>query len=297
MTDPRIAVSRTGPRSLIVRAGLTGLMFAPIHNRNRREGETHDPTDANWFIQGAERLSQLYGASWWQPPLSAAARAAGRRAIRGLVYVDNSAHKRAATDMARREAQIPMLEEMKRVLEAYRGPRFNVVAFFCHGHTTYIQLGLNVPATPPPLARSMQRREALSREFIALLATKCTRDVVVPLYACSTGGRTGDSGVGSFAHHLCTELGRTLPDVRVDGHTRPGDGLCCPCIRRFEGSSATPYWLVPYEHERWPTWNHRVSDGDLQGDELKFNYPFLGTGALHFELRRGPERTRRANPC
>ncbi|MBD3401364.1 hypothetical protein GF420_00595, partial [candidate division GN15 bacterium] len=157
-----------------------GLAFAPRYNRNRmidgdpaRREEVHD---ADYFRGSAERFCEFHGESRYT-----------------VHVIDNGRNPQtqegdANSNAARRQQILDILDD-------YDGPMLRVVGIFCHGYRDGIQLGFSI--------RNANERGATD-QLLDLLAQKCRPDLIVPIYACSTGssGRNEEGGEGGFADYI-----------------------------------------------------------------------------------------------
>lgn len=144
------------------------------------------------------------------------------------------------------------------------------VAFFCHGFTSRIQLGLNSTH-----AKELARR---------LAARGCGR---VALYACSTGTGSGPGGDGGFADALrdamCAE---GLTDCRVLAHRTSGHTTQNPKKRFFDGMGSPVggvggYEVVAQSSALWRPWAKRIQ---AQKDLFRFRIMWMSVADIHKEL-------------
>lgn len=102
--------------------------------------------------------------------------------------------------------------------------KLSLIAFFCHGWNTGIQLGINnFSRNDNGLSSLADRIKEISRP-----------DVVVVLYACSTAKQNETSFAAKLRDKLIASP-HALPCCRVVGHTRRGHSFRTPYIRIFEG--------------------------------------------------------------
>lgn len=135
--------------------------------------------------------------------------------------------------------------EIYRAVEASEGG-IDVVAYFGHGSERgLLSAGIGPAAVPG---------------FVDRLAPKCSKTVVVILYACRCGAR---EGIGS---RLRTEFRRNNVDAIVFAHQTSGDTASNPHKRRFPSGD----YLVEPGSDRFQAWHRALRDTDLW-----MRYPFL----------------------
>lgn len=253
---PRVAVS-------VLRPVDCGILFAPRYNRNRivdddasRRESRHD---ADHFRGRGQDFCDLHGTSRFT-----------------LHVIDNG--RNASTQEGDANTPRARRQQILEILNDYDGPLLRVVSFLCHGYRDGIQLGFSI--------RNSSERAATD-ELLDLLAVKCRGDLVVPIYACSTGssGRGESEGEGGFADYLRDGLcARGVTYCRVDGHTEVADAVACPHVRRFEGGGSTSggeggQWVVDPASELFPAWRRALRDTDM-----KYRFPLMKTAAIRLEL-------------
>jgi hypothetical protein len=178
---------------------------------SKNTGGKKDATGA--FIPGAKKLCAFKG---WDPEK--------------IARIDNTLpfHQRGAA--------------LCQAIEA-RAREIDMVAVFCHGWSTGIQLGIR-----SPLGWKTEADEAVWHRFCAALAA-AAYDIAIGLYACSTGdGPDGEetpdapgAGDDSFGDLLRDELcclGAT--SCRVVSHTTAGHAYHNPDVVLFDGNGM-PY--------------------------------------------------------
>jgi len=199
---------------------------------------------------------------------------------------DPSAHRRRVTAATRQ----PMLS----VIQGWSGSPLKVVAIFCHGDASWLQLGFQLN-TLPSLAEA--------------LASKAAPDVRVILYACLTGaspaeesafprGANGASrleqlrrllteqpaGAGGMAFTLRNLLVATNPGASVVAHTTAAHATQNPWVRRFAGPAGSAgEWIVPPAadgeegFELWERWRHTLRDpfNSERPSPLLWRFPFM----------------------
>lgn len=151
------------------------------------------------------------------------------------------------------------------------GP-LELVAFFCHGWNTGIQLGYS-------------NKEVT--QLAAAIAKNSTETVVVALYCCSTAGGPGAGGDGGFADKLRDALcAAGKVHCEVNGHERPGHCSRLPYVRRFEGRGSPTggtggTWIVAPGSPLWPRWKRALQS--TTGD-LRLRFPTMSVASVHREL-------------
>lgn len=149
------------------------------------------------------------------------------------------------------------------------GP-LSLVAFFCHGLRTGLQLG-----------HSIQTVDALAKA----IAKNGSESIVVALYACSTGGGPAPGGEGGFADRLRDALCRAgKSHCSVVAHDNAGHATRNPRVRRFEGRGSPVggmggTWLVAPGSELWKPWVRA-----LQKTDLRLRFPLMDPAQIHREL-------------
>lgn len=168
-------------------------------------------------------------------------------------------------------------EELLRRLRNTQPGELDVLAVFCHGWPTGIQLGF-----------SLANVRGLAKELKTVAAPKLT----VALYCCSTGAdddgsdadetKPGPGGDGGFADKLRDELCELGIAATVFAHSLAGHTTRLPYVRVFEPAErAGGRWVVSPDSPLWPAWRRWLS-----GDG-RFRYPFLSQAELERELREG----------
>lgn len=253
---PRVAVG-------VIRPVDYGILFAPRYNRNRivdgDASQRESPHDADHFRGRAQDFCDLHGSSRFT-----------------LHIIDNGLN--ASTQEGDANTAQARRQQVLDILDGYSGPLLRVVSFVCHGYRNGVQLGFSI--------RNASERAATD-ELLDLLATKCRGDIVMPLYACSTGSSApGESeGEGGFADYLRDGLcSRGLTYCRVDGHTEVADAVSCPHVRRFEGDGGSSagdggQWVVDPASELFASWRRALRETDM-----KYRFPLMKAAAVRAEL-------------
>lgn len=147
------------------------------------------------------------------------------------------------------------------------------IAFFCHGLTRKIQLGIRLI--------DLANFASLVKEVIEPSSKK----FVIALYCCSTGDGPGIGGDGGFADQLRDSLcqsGITQCSVlahSVSGHTTKNtakikfDGLDSP----VGGTGGIT--IVSSTSTLWKKWKTAIINSDL-----RFRVPFMTIAEIHTEL-------------
>lgn len=169
-----------------------------------------------------------------------------------LILIDNH-----ATDGAMRRA---VLAATARTMPSIG---ITVVAFFCHGTRSRIQLGFRAAD-------------------VATLAGACARlgasDVHVALYACSTGSGPGIDGDGGFADRLRDALCREgAVRCSVLAHVTAGHTARNPFVRIFDGAGSEEggtggYMPIKQSDPRWARWVEALRD---PADTLRYDLPLM----------------------
>lgn len=173
----------------------------------------------------------------------------------------------------------------KRVLDLIAQQKeMSLLAFFCHGWPSGIQLGFDF--------RSIDR-------LVAGIAKVATPDVVIPIYGCLTAdnpklaqGGDGVASDGGFADQMRDRLCKAgLTRCRIYGHTTAGHATMNPNVVLFagdgtaEGATDKAYvggkWLVAPRSPQWGRWYARLHDVK---DPLRFWFPLLSAEKLAQEL-------------
>lgn len=144
-----------------------------------------------------------------------------------------------------------------------------MVAFFCHGFKSGIQLGFR-----------LGQADDLAQAIAALGDVH----VRVPLYACDCArdldrdrmddleALGGDGGFADVLRDALTAAGAVY--ARVDAHTTAGHTSRNPNVRRFDGDGMVGpgpggYYLIPHGDPQWKAWRQA-----LRGT-MRFEYPGL----------------------
>ncbi|HEX2677772.1 MAG TPA: hypothetical protein VHM19_14065 [Polyangiales bacterium] len=167
----------------------------------------------------------------------------------------------------------PRRARMDETLTALRSAsvsgKLDVVAVFCHGLRSGLQVGPDNPTV---------------HEFARAIADACTPNVRVALYACSTGAGPGPGGDGGFADKLRDALCQAgARDCAVFGHDRAGHCTELPYVRAFDGMGSPVggcggRWVVAPGSPLWKPWVRA-----LKGD-LRLSYPLLSVAEVHHQL-------------
>ena len=158
----------------------------------------------------------------------------------------------------------------------------NILAVFCHGYTSGIQLGVRSPG-----ARGFRRRDRrIWGEFVDLLTA--FQNVAVVLYCCSTGSDLQDeetapgTGDNSFGDHLRDALCKAgCTTNRVFTHTTVGHTTTNPYIKFFEGhyshhGGAGASYLANPGTDGFRALKVALRDGDF-----RFRVPFMSAERIH----------------
>ncbi len=174
------------------------------------------------------------------------------------------------------DVSAPSAARRAAVIAALNAPRtepLELIAFFCHGLRSGLQLG----------------HGNQSAGELAAAIRACSRpDVRVALYACSAAGGEGPGGDGGFADVLRDALcAAGATDCRVDAHETAGHTTQNPRVRRFEGGGSPVggtggAWLVQPGSLLWKPWVRA-----LRGSTLRFRFPTMSAAEIHRELLGG----------
>jgi len=149
-----------------------------------------------------------------------------------------------------------------------RAPKTGMIAIFCHGWTSGLQIGFGKKRVP---------------ELVEMLDHCCRRDVKIVLYACSTAGNKskgkaiGPGTNGGFADLLRDEmLRRGFRGGWIDAHLTPGHTTRNPYVVRFltepifENEFDVPggQWLIQPKTKLWEIWKKELRKG------FRFRFPF-----------------------
>lgn len=178
------------------------------------------------------------------------------------------------------EMRAQVLEAIKR--EDQLQGILETVAFFCHGWCSGIQLGFSVNNVV---------------ELACALKPLATRDIKMPLYACSAArdrdGQIEDDidpnsvgGDGGFADQLRDAICSYAYaiDCRVLAHVTAGHATRNPWVRFFEGGGQ-PYggkggvWVVKPKGPLWKRWIRWLAEGNN-----RFRLPFMSIDEVQAEL-------------
>lgn len=158
-----------------------------------------------------------------------------------------------------------------------------VIAIFCHGWPTGIQIGFRTNTGVSYRDSSVSDINALASAISRISAP----DVKIVLYACSAGA--DDSG---FAASLRDQLVQNCPQCRVDAHKTPGHATHNPHVNRFEGSSGSPGQMIvdPSDHHLWRKWTALLSNAFGQHSTLLWKFSQMTIAEIHeylesFELQ------------
>lgn len=133
------------------------------------------------------------------------------------------------------------------------------VAIFCHGLRRSLQTGHDM-ATVGNLA--------------AAISDATGPNVVVVLYACSTGG--AEDG---FASLLRTALHARFKTGHVDAHTNAAHTTRNPYVRRFVMGETDSDWVVVPGSPEWARWRTELTR------DLRFRFPMMTIEQIRSELR------------
>lgn len=172
--------------------------------------------------------------------------------------------------MERREALMVRVHE--------RGPSsLDVLALFCHGWPSGVQLGFGTEHT-----------RGLARALKAVAAPELT----VALYCCSTGADTnpvtddlapGPGGDSGFADRLRDELCDLGVRATVWAHANAGHCTRNPRARVFTPDERRGgRWVVEPGSEHWSAWLRA-----LHSTDLRLRFPFMSPAQLEAELKAG----------
>lgn len=144
----------------------------------------------------------------------------------------------------------------KAVAEAIQADQPELLAFFCHGWSSGLQLW----------------PKGTVDELAALLSTS---HPLVVLYACSTGYSSFSGGDGGFADKL-----RDASGCQVDAHTTAGH--CCknPYVRRFAAGapSVGGEFIVAPGSPKWHAWIAALKT------DFRFQFPTLDLEAIREQI-------------
>ncbi len=158
-----------------------------------------------------------------------------------------------------------------------------VVAIFCHGWPTGIQLGFRTNTGVTYRNSSMSDIDAIA----SAISRIASPDVKVVLYACSAGA--DDTG---FAASLRDSLIQSCPQCRVDAHKTVAHATHNPHVNRFEGPAGSPGQMIvePSDHPLWRKWTNILRNPFEQQSTLLWKFSQMTTTEIHeyledFELQ------------
>jgi hypothetical protein len=153
--------------------------------------------------------------------------------------------------------------------------QINTYAFFCHGLTRKIQLGVRIP--------DLDNFANLIKSFVPDGTTKVT----IALYCCSTGDGPGVGGDGGFADQLRDALCRVgLVDSVVMAHAVSGHTTKNTQKKLFEGMGSPVggiggTWIVAPGSPLMKKWRTGIT---TSSSTLRFRVPFMTIAEIHREL-------------
>ena len=204
----RAGLAGAGERAANVLApGEWGLVFYPRHNKPGK-------SDASSFRAWATQFATYHDR--------------GPNTAARVIWIDNGVNDARSHGPIFNELMSKLEEVYMAMQYEPRLPPMSFIAFFCHGYSNGFQLGI-------PSAQSATRTPQLG----GMIAALSRPDVVVPMYACSTGGatRAADGGASNFAGKLRDALvDAGAVHCRVIGHTTAGRADISRDVRIFEGS-------------------------------------------------------------
>ena len=123
----------------------------------------------------------------------------------------------------------------------------DAIAIFCHGFVSGLQVGPKVNTLP---------------DIMPYIYQFCSKEVIIALYACSTGGRYIHANnsltcKGSFAWTLAQKMHAYGFYGWIDAHVTRGHATQNPHVRRFfmtESHSRNSCWVVDPQESLWPLW-------------------------------------------
>jgi len=172
------------------------------------------------------------------------------------------------TESTRRQRVYDFIK--KRVKES--GP-IDGIAFFCHGLTRKIQLGIRIP--------DLENFAYLIKDAVA----KDNKKIVIALYCCSTGDGPGVGGDNGFADKLRDSLCQVgLEQCSILAHSVSGHTTKNSMKRKFDGMGSpvggvggltivTPGSLL------WKKWRTAVTT-----TPFRYKVPFMTIAEIHKEL-------------
>jgi hypothetical protein len=171
-------------------------------------------------------------------------------------------------------------EQVLRVFAACRDRNIrdlSVIAFFSHGFENGMQLvGSERPdrsEVHPRMEKHGFEGDTLAQLLANAIGAVSRADVVVILYACSTGGESEAKHASSFAARLRNELCKTKPYCRIVGHTETAHAFKNSGIRYFEGISPNDAGVQLVPNERKQKFMDLVTRVRTRGYTDRFEYP------------------------
>lgn len=157
--------------------------------------------------------------------------------------------------------KMPTAARLPEVLRAIRAmpPPLDVLAIFSHGWRTGSQWGGSV---------------ALAEAVAIAVSAMASPDVVIALFACSTGEDVSEAGAhaghhenmpgageGSFADTLRDKILAHGKRPYIVAHASAGHAYRNPYVRVFDASTTTGgEWLVAPGSDEWDAWVHALRD-------------------------------------
>jgi hypothetical protein len=172
------------------------------------------------------------------------------------------------TENTRRQRVYDFIKKKHKELEHIDG-----IAFFCHGLTRKIQLGIRIP--------DLENFASLIKE----VAKPGTKEFVIPLYCCSTGDGPGVGGDSGFADQLRDALCQVgFTQCSILAHSTSGHTTRNPMKRKFDGldspvGGSGGISIVSPSSILWKKWRTAIS-----GTDLRFRVPFMTISEIHNEL-------------
>jgi hypothetical protein len=163
----------------------------------------------------------------------------------------------------------PVKARRTQVLEAIaavgRNQKIDMIAFFCHGWPSGIQVGI---------------RRAEIPQLVDRLKHFAAKDLKIALYACLTAEndvrdqereRIGPATKWGFADTTSYLLGKEGFHGWIDAHKTSGHTTWNPYVVRFmmQDSSPRAAWLVEPGSQMWGPWVKAV-----RGTNVRFEFPF-----------------------
>lgn len=162
----------------------------------------------------------------------------------------------------------PQIERKKSILY-FKRKDIDLVAFFCHGWKTGIQLGFN------------NNNVGELADYLVNIASG--DDLIVALYCCSVADG-GQDGEGGFADKLRDALcKRGCINARVTGHYTAGHTTHNPYVRVFAGEGSKyggtgGYRLVSPKSVLWGPWKRALKT------DFRLRFPTMPISEIHEEL-------------